>query len=82
MIVEKKRLFNPYVGEEYEKGINGKKILVVGASFYCNEKQCDHFNKCTKSSYLQVDSSFSMIFLLKCKGSEKFTFLDRNELII
>ena len=47
MIVEKKRLFNPYVGEEYEKGINGKKILVVGASFYCNEKQCDHFNKCT-----------------------------------
>jgi hypothetical protein len=29
MIVEKKRLFNPYVGEEYEKGINGKKILFL-----------------------------------------------------
>ena len=31
------RFFTPAKGEKYEEGINGKKILVVGASFYCNK---------------------------------------------
>lgn len=29
-----KRFFKPFVGDRYQEGINGKKILVVGASFY------------------------------------------------
>lgn len=41
------RFFNPYVGENYEKGICGKRVLVLGASFYCNQKGCEFFNECT-----------------------------------
>lgn len=41
------RFFRPYVGEKYETGINGKKILVVGASFYCNKNHCPYFSDCT-----------------------------------
>lgn len=34
--IMKKRFFNPRVGAQYQKGfINGKKVLVLGASHYC-----------------------------------------------
>ena len=39
--------FKPWVGEDYQKGIRGKKILVLGASFYCNQKDCKFFAECT-----------------------------------
>ena len=42
-----KSFFEPYVGPNYENGINGKKVLVVGASFYCNHKDCLYFKDCT-----------------------------------
>ncbi len=41
------RFFNPFVGSKYEEGICGKKILVLGASFYCNKFECQYFSKCT-----------------------------------
>ena len=41
------RFFRPYVGEKYETGINGKKIMVVGASFYCTKIDCPYFADCT-----------------------------------
>ena len=44
-----KRFFNPYVGKEYTKGINGKRVLVIGASFYCPKHDCIHFKECTNS---------------------------------
>lgn len=32
------RFFEPYVGKKYyEEGVNGKKVLVLGASFYCEK---------------------------------------------
>ena len=31
----------------YGKGVNGKKILVLGASFYCDRTDCEFFYKCT-----------------------------------
>ena len=43
----KNRFFNPYVGGHYEKGIQGKRVLVVGASFYCDQQACPYFNRCT-----------------------------------
>jgi hypothetical protein len=49
----KQRFFNPFVGKKYNTGIQGKKILVVGASFYCNKdgkdgrKKCPNFEECT-----------------------------------
>jgi len=42
-----KKFFNPYIGSQYEKGICGKKVLVLGASFYCNHEDCCFFQDCT-----------------------------------
>ena len=51
----KYRFFKPYVGNEYHKGINGKRVLVLGASFYCGSKDCKFFDDCTNP--VQKDSS-------------------------
>ena len=40
-------LFQPRIGENYNDGINGKKMLVLGASFYCDESDCKFFKDCT-----------------------------------
>lgn len=50
-----KAFFKPYIGKNYEKGILGKRILVIGASFYCNKTDCPFFNDCT--SLEKKDSS-------------------------
>ena len=55
------RFFTPFKGDNYEKGICGKKILVLGASFYCNQDgkggrtRCKFFEECTDP--LKKDSS-------------------------
>ena len=46
--------FIPWIGKNYEEKLNGKKLLVVGASHYCNHsnvcirpynnKECSNFN--------------------------------------
>lgn len=46
-----KRFFTPFVGGNYKKGINGKKVLVLGASFYCDKTQCQFFTQCTSVEY-------------------------------
>ena len=44
----KKRFFKPWVKSKYyTEGINGKRILVIGASQYCLKKNCPHWSKCT-----------------------------------
>ena len=50
-----KRFFIPFVGDEYNVGINGKRILVIGASFYCVKKNCPFFKDCTNTE--KKDSS-------------------------
>ena len=50
----KKSFFKPYIGNDYHKGINGKRVLVVGASFYCGSKDCKFFAECTNP--VQKDS--------------------------
>ena len=43
--------FEPWVGENYENGFNGKKILVLGDSHYC-----DKYNNCgNKCGNLNID---------------------------
>lgn len=54
------RFFNPYKGASYDVGINGKKILVLGASFYCGECDCPFFEKCT-STVVKNSSLFDTI---------------------
>lgn len=49
------KFFNEYVGDNYAKGVNGKKVLVLGASFYCDKFECLNFKECT--SVLNKDSS-------------------------
>ena len=56
--------FKPFVGSEYNKGICGMKILVLGASFYCshspkNEKPCLFFDECT-NPFNKDSSKFDM----------------------
>lgn len=41
------RFFEPFVGLHYKEGIRGKKVLVLGASFYCTNNECVFFNECT-----------------------------------
>lgn len=48
---ENKNIMNsfvkPFVGTNYKAGICGKKILVLGASFYCSMTSCSYFAECT-----------------------------------
>lgn len=50
MASQSNRFFVPFKGKHYETGINGKKVLVVGASFYCNKHDCSYFCDCTSPS--------------------------------
>lgn len=49
------RFFKPFKGDNYDKGICGKKVLVLGASFYCPIRDCEFFQDCTNP--LKKDSS-------------------------
>ena len=55
-----KRFFIPCKGSKYEEGICGKKILVVGASFYCSKKECKYFKKCTNPA-IKDSSEFNLM---------------------
>lgn len=55
MKTDNNRFFNPFVGSEYSTGINGKKVLVLGASFYCLNEKCSYHDECT--DYNKKDSS-------------------------
>lgn len=52
--------FRPFVGKKYNEGIYKKKILVLGASFYCPKTECTYFNECT-SILTKNSSSFDNI---------------------
>ena len=49
--------FTPKKGKHYEQGINGKKILILGASFYCDKVNCQYYDKCTNEQ-LKDSSEF------------------------
>ena len=51
----KNHFFEPFIGKLYAEGINGKRILVLGASFYCDRVKCPFFSSCT--SVILKDSS-------------------------
>ena len=53
--MSKNQFFEPFVGKRYAEGINGKRILVLGASFYCDRVKCPFFASCT--SVIMKDSS-------------------------
>ena len=62
----KHAFFIPYVGKHYDKGINGKRVLVLGASFYCEESGRACYNNCT-----DPDKKDSRTFDTSCLVYEK-----------
>lgn len=62
--------FQPFIGKNYSEGICGKKILVLGASFYCNNLKCPHFASCT-SVVLKDSSGFDS----KCPDNKQLHLL-------
>lgn len=53
------RFFNPYIGAHYKQGlIKGKKVLILGASHYCNKKECQKWKECT-SNTIKDSSKFN-----------------------
>lgn len=76
--------FKPYVGEDYLKGINNKKILVTGASHYCKEKGCKFFKQCTSrtkknSSKFDLSCPHSNDYLSNCTIETVGYFLNGDE---
>lgn len=65
-----KRFFTPFVGRNYKKGINGKKVLVIGASFYCNNAECKFFTLCT-SVERKDSSAYDTICPIYTKDNKK-----------
>ncbi len=45
------QFFHPYIGSRYQSGIRGKRVLVLGASFYCNDIHCPYFADCTNVTH-------------------------------
>lgn len=65
---KKSRFFTPYIGKDYQYGILNKKILVLGASFYCENTWCEYFKECTNR--IKKDSSaFDLLCPENCKYS-------------
>lgn len=67
---EHKKIFTPFVGRNYKKGINGKKVLVIGASFYCNNAECKFFTLCT-SVECKDSSAYDAICPIYTKDNKK-----------
>jgi alpha-L-fucosidase len=51
----KKCFFEPWIPPKYKQGIKGKKILVLGASYYCRNTGCSYYDDCTNTE--EKDSS-------------------------
>lgn len=63
----KHAFFIPYKGDNYSNGIIGKKVLVLGASFYC-DKDCKYRANCT--DLLTRDSSKYNLTCPEYKGKK------------
>lgn len=69
-----RRFFTPFVGKHYHEGVRGKKVLVLGASFYCNQTDCRFFEHCT-----DVNKKDSSAYDSICPTYAKDNKLLRNE---
>ena len=70
--------FKEYVGKEYQRGIKGHRVLVVGESVFCDKKACPFYEVCTNDSiknssafenqcpYSDVPLSESVLYNVEC----------------
>lgn len=71
---KKRYFFKPYEGKFYQKGLlNGKKVMVLGASFYCKEEKCKFYEACT-SPYPRRTEEFDKSCLAEYHISERPQF--------
>lgn len=47
LIIIMSKFFYPFIGKDYNQGINGKRVLILGASFYCPKVDCKYYKDCT-----------------------------------
>lgn len=72
----KKRFFKPYKKDNYynEGLLNGKKVLILGASFYCpynessNDFNCPKWNECTSMEIKDSSKFNEFCYYFKHKG--------------
>lgn len=82
-----KCFFKPYIGEKYEQGlVNGKKILVLGASHYCtHSKKSDNHSKKFDCPVWEICTSIvnkdSSQFDLNCEYYKKIGWYDKYDYI-
>ena len=68
--METKRFFKPFIGDGYSSGINGQKVLVIGASFYCANPDCKFYNQMYKRRSPKI-LVFLMLFVHSMSLMEK-----------
>lgn len=70
--------FVPWIGKEYEKGLCAKKVLVVGASHYCNHTNvCSLNNSCVHSKNNYCEKGCKNFLL--CTNSKTKEYDDKCE---
>lgn len=60
LIIIMSKLFYPFIGKDYNQGINGKRVLILGASFYCPKVDCKYYKECTDTK-TKDSSKYDMI---------------------
>lgn len=64
--------FAPFVGENYEKGINGKKILILGESHYWGEEIYENaYEDLKKGEYLDFTDDVISAYIAYQKGERE-----------
>ena len=64
--------FAPFVGENYEKGINGKKILILGESHYWGEEIYENaYEDLKKGEYLDFTDDVINAYIAYQKGERE-----------
>ena len=72
--------FVPWIGKNYDKGLKGKRVLVVGASHYCNHSNvCIHpnDNKICSNSYDMNKCILGCEYFQECTGGKTKEYNDK-----
>ncbi|MEE0669603.1 hypothetical protein [Prevotella sp.] len=70
--------FVPWIGKNYNKGLNGKKVLVVGASHYCNHSNiCIHQAKKCSNSYDKNKCRLGCKYFQECTSGKTKDYNDK-----
>ena len=72
--------FVPWIGKNYDKGLKGKRVLVVGASHYCNHSNvCIHpnDNKICSNSYDMNKCILGCEYFQDCTGGKTKEYNDK-----